>query len=204
MVNVLLSIQNDLLRAGITSILKEHKGSISIQVTSFKEVVERLQRADFDVVILETDLSGLNSSTIIRRLRNLKPDLKILLLSEESEKIWMIPCFRMGVDGVCLKSMSGKEFCEAFDHVLNGNKHVSEGLAKFLLQELFENKRKDSLSARESEVMDLLLKGYGNLQICDKLRLKPSTISTMKGSVFRKMQVTSIVELMRKMPVQTY
>lgn len=199
MTRILLSIKNDFFRMGVAASVREYTGNIFIEeIDCLQNVQESLQKSYFDLLIVDASLSDMFNPTVFDSIRQIQPDIKILILSEDTEKVLAYTYLRRGVDGVFIKSMSKYEFQSAFDSVLTGRKYISgTGIASRTGRSR-RSKTIHALSPRESEVMHLLLKGFRTTQICKELNLAPSTISTVKNKVYQKMNVDNVVDLMGK------
>ncbi|MDQ6477951.1 response regulator transcription factor [Dyadobacter sp. LHD-138] len=195
MTRILLSIKNDFFRMGIAASVREYAGNAYIEeINSLQNVSDSLQKSYFDLLIVEVSLSELFNPSVLDGIRLIQPQIKILIISEDNEKVLAYTYLKKGVDGVLLKSMSKYEFQSAFDTVLTGRKYaVSTRVVRRR-----RSKKVSSLSPRETEVMHLLLKGFRTTQICKELNLAPSTISTVKLKMYQKMEVSNVVDLMGK------
>ena len=199
MTRILLFIKNDLFRLGIIAAIKEKENDTHFEESnSWENILSTVKNSEVDLLILEIGLSNLTNLNNVDTVRRLKPPIRILILGEEHEKIWTIPYLKKGVNGICLKTISTYEFQSAFDNVLKGRKYLFEGMSNFLINGLLDHHLINLLSIRESEILQLLLKGFRTAEIAKQLNLAPSTISTMKFKIYRKMQVTNIVDLSYK------
>jgi two-component system invasion response regulator UvrY len=199
MTRILLSIKNDFFRMGVAASVKEYSGNVYIEeIDNLLHVQKSLQKAYFDLLIVDANLSEMFNPVAFDVIRQIQPDIKILILSEDNEKVLAYTYLRKGVDGIFIKSMSKYEFQSAFDSVLTGRKYISGIGATSKTGRQSKRKAVNVLSPRESEVMHLLLKGLRTTQICKELNLAPSTISTVKNKVYQKMKVDNVVDLMGK------
>lgn len=197
MTRVLLVIKNDLFRMGIASSITEYDQNVCIEnVWDWTTMQSTLNHTDFDVLIVDTNLSSYSNLVTLEKIHRKQPDMKIIVLGEEKE--WALPYLRKGLDGVCIKTITKSEFQTAFKTVLMGKKYLDDELADFLLMETSSPNLMSLLTARESEIMQFLLKGHRTVEIAKELKLAVSTISTMKNSIYRKMKVSNIVDLVGK------
>jgi DNA-binding NarL/FixJ family response regulator len=199
MTKILLVIKNDLFRMGIVTSITEYDETFQVQsAEDWASMQMDLEETEFDVIIIDTSLSSYSNLIMLEKLRSKKPDIKIIILGEEAEKEWAIPYLRKGVDGVCIKTISKTEFQSALKTVLMGKKYLDDELSYFLLMEISNPNLINLLTARESEIMQFLLKGQRTAEIARELKLAVSTISTMKNNIYRKMKVNNIVDLVGK------
>jgi two-component system invasion response regulator UvrY len=199
MTRTLLLIKNDFFRLGIIASIQENVSNPYIEeADSWENIQIALRKSYFDVLILDIRLSNLTNLNSFDSIRRIQPTIKILILGEENEKVWAIPYLKKGVDGICLKTMTKFEFQSAFNTIMKGRKYLFDGITDFLLEGLTDHNLMTLLSVRESEILQLLLKGFRTADIAKQLSLAPSTISTMKFKIYRKMQVTNVVDLASK------
>lgn len=184
---------------GIVTSINEYDETFQVQsAEDWASMQMDLEETEFDVIIIDTSLSSYSNLIMLEKLRSKKPDIKIIILGEEAEKEWAIPYLRKGVDGVCIKTISKTEFQSALKTVLMGKKYLDDELSYFLLMEISNPNLINLLTARESEIMQFLLKGQRTAEIARELKLAVSTISTMKNNIYRKMKVNNIVDLVGK------
>ncbi|SEI52942.1 DNA-binding response regulator, NarL/FixJ family, contains REC and HTH domains [Dyadobacter koreensis] len=203
MTRVLLLIKNDFFRLGITASILENVSDASIAETdSWENLQAALKKSYFDILVLDIKLSNLSNLNSFDSIRRIQPNIKILILGEENEKVWAIPYLKKGVDGICLKTVTKFEFQSALSTIIKGKKYIFDRIADFLLEGLMDQNLMTLLSTRESEILQFLLKGSRTAEIAKELKLAPSTISTMKFKIYRKMQVKNVVDLVNK--VESY
>lgn len=197
MTRILLVIKNDLFRMGIASSVTECDQNVHIEnAGDWTTMQSTLNQTDFDVLIVDTNLSSYSNLLTLEKIRSRQPDIKIIVLGEEKE--WALPYLRKGVHGVCIKTITKSEFQTAYKTVLMGKKYLDEQLTDFLLMEISNPNLISLLTARESEIMQFLLKGHRTVEIARELKLAVSTISTVKNNIYRKMKVSNIVDLVDK------
>lgn len=138
------------------------------------------------------------------RLRH--PDIKILIFSSYDEQIFGWRYLEAGADGFLSKKMGIEEIKNATKSLLRDEKYLSPALKQTLLNNITKKKSTvnplDRLSNRESNIMQLLIKGLSVADIAEKLSLQVSTVSTYKKRICEKLQVSNIVEMIEK--VQLY
>ncbi|SEJ67131.1 DNA-binding response regulator, NarL/FixJ family, contains REC and HTH domains [Dyadobacter koreensis] len=199
MTRILLLIKNELLSLGITSCIRENVGNMQFsRETNWENMQVTLANSDFDLLIIDTNLSNYTNLVALERIRRKQPDIKIIVIGEESEKAWSLPYLRKGVDGVCMKSISQEEFLLAYGSIMRGKKYMDDVLTEYLLSDITKPNLVGSLTVRESEIMQFLIKGRRTVDIAKELKLAVSTISTIKNNIYKKMKVNNVVDLVGK------
>lgn len=168
------------------------------------ELLEALGTQSFDLIILDVQLPDIMAFSLVPRILKINRKQRILIFSMYPEKILARPLFKLGIKGYLGKQAPRQEMLTAIETVLKGKVYMSEPLKtlfskKYVKSE--ENEGEESmeeLSSRELEVLLLLLKGEGVLEIGNNLNISPSTVATYKSRVFRKMAVNNVIELYHK------
>lgn len=197
----LVLIKNDFFRAGISAAIKEiSRSELIVEDTHWPDACSNLGPSDFRLLIADTDSQSGNNLNYIKKVRTHYPKLKIILIVD-NDKTAAIHYLKKGVNGLLSRKMSKEEFHKAFKAVLNGSTYTSESINNSILNEISGMNQLSILSPREAQVSEFLVKGLRTSEICCKLNLAPSTVSTMKTSVYRKMKVTNVIELISKLAV---
>lgn len=199
MTRILLLIKNELLSLGITSCIRENVENVQFSSETCWETMQMtLSGAAFDLLIIDTHLSNYTNLVALERIRRKQPDIKIIVIGDESEKAWALPYLKKGVDGVCMKSISKEEFLMAYTSIMRGKKYMDDVLTEYLLSDITKPNLMGSLTVRESEIMQYLIKGRRTVDIAKELKLAVSTISTIKNNIYKKMKVNNVVDLVGK------
>lgn len=199
MTKILLLIKNELLSLGITSCIRENVRDVQFsKETSWENMQMTLSSSEFDLLIIDTHLSNYTNLVALERIRRKQPDIKIVVIGDETEKSWALPYLKKGVDGVCMKSISQEEFLMAYTSIMRGKKYMDDVLTEYLLSDITKPNLVGSLTVRESEIMQYLIKGRRTVDIAKELKLAVSTISTIKNNIYKKMKVNNVVDLVGK------
>jgi two-component system, NarL family, invasion response regulator UvrY len=167
------------------------------------DLMEALKTRRFRMAIIDLHLKDGDSMHLITDIRNLYPELDIIVFSGNPEELYAQYLYQAGVKGYLSKDAADEEIISAVRMVLEGKTYISENyknylLAKSLSRNNFENPF-TSLSQREMEVAVLLMQGKRTGEICQELNLQPSTVSTYKVKIFAKLNVKNVLELKQLM-----
>ncbi len=152
----------------------------------------------YDLVMLDIQMPNTDTFGLMEYFRIKFPELKVLVFSMSPESIYAKRFLKAGAKGFLSKDAPLEEIKKAINLVLNDKKYISDTL----METLAENSGKtndlnlfNSLSAREFEIVSLLLTGQTISQIGKTLHLQVSTIGTHKARIFEKLKVSNILEL---------
>jgi DNA-binding NarL/FixJ family response regulator len=104
------------------------------EVADGLEAVRKSQELQPDLILLDIGLPTLNGLEVTRRVRELSPNSKILVVSETRSSEMAGEALRMGADGYVIKSNAVTELLPAVEAVLQGRQFVSEILAENVLR----------------------------------------------------------------------
>lgn len=197
---ILIVDDHFIVRSGMSLLLENELENVQVfDADDFPQAMMELKKSSFDLVILDINLPGGRKHHMIDDLRNLQEDVKILIFSAHEEDIYAFRYIQAGANGYLNKLSNSDTIVKAVQTVLEVGKYISiDILEKFI--EFSQNKKEknnplEELTQREFEIAELLIKGYGNLEIANELDIKMTTVSTHKLNIFKKMQITNIIEL---------
>lgn len=192
---ILLADDHSVVRHGISLILKETFKTIeTIHADSFKIVLEKLNEKP-DLIFLDINLPGGNSTKMIAEIKKIDPTVLILMFSAFDEKKYAMRYIHAGANGYLKKDSPDNEIIKAVESVIKNKKYVSNSVKEIILENAFTNapiNPLQSLSNREIEVAEMIAKGEGNIEIANKLNVKMSTVSTFKTRIYQKLRIKNI------------
>ena len=202
MKTTLIADNHHLIQKGLRIMLNEVLGSENdVEFASNgKEVLAKLSHTHFHMLITDLDMPETNSLEMVTSALKTCPDLKILVVTIAPDAIFAPRYLRAGIKGYVSKDASDEILREAIWTVSNGKRYMSSNQAKdFAESFLFGNKTNpfDKLSKREFEVLLLLLKGGGAIEVANALSIATSTASTYRARIFEKLGIKHFFDLLR-------
>ena len=163
-----------------------------------RDTLEKIDKNQYDVVILDTYFSGIPVLTFIKDIKNIKPKLPVLVLNMRSEKDTGLRYLRAGASGCLAKECEADELKEAIRRVSKGKKYISPSLAEKIALNMVTNGEQiqhEKLSKREFEVMLLIAAGKSLKEIAQDMSLSTKTISVHRARIMKKMKMRNNVKL---------
>jgi two-component system, NarL family, invasion response regulator UvrY len=201
MIRVLITDDHPVVRRGIRQILEDDERIILIhEASDGKELLEKMGKQDYDVVLLDISLPGRSGIELISQVKKIRQKTSILILSIYSEELYAIQALKFGASGYLTKSSMPEELLSAVYKASRGEKYISASLAERMADNLFSDAEKPPhllLSARELEVLQLFAAGKQVSQIAEDLSLSPKTISTYRGRLLTKLRLKNTADLIR-------
>jgi len=201
MIKVLVVDDHAVVRRGLVQILAEAPDMTAAgEASTAREALQAVERSDFDVVVLDISLPDIDGLDVLKQLRSLKPELRVLVLSIHPEKQYALRALKAGAAGYLTKESAPEELVAAIRQVSRGRKHVTQSLAERLADRLGPGVKKEpheTLSDREYQVMCRLAAGKTVTEIAAELSLSVSTVSTYRARILQKLGLKSTAEIMR-------
>ncbi|MGH8736398.1 MAG: response regulator [Burkholderiales bacterium] len=198
---ILIADDHPIVRAGLKEILAaEHDMEVVGEATNGDALLALEGRREWDVAIVDFSMPGCSGTELVKELRQRHPDRPVLVLSMLPEDVHAGQVFKAGGAGYINKESATEELTGALRKVVAGGKYVSAAFAEKLASELATGRDRplhDTLSDREYKVMWLLASGKHINEIAEEIFLSPSTISTYRARILKKLGLANNAELVR-------
>lgn len=196
--SVIIMDEHPIVRMSIEVLLQKNKNiQVKLKSGDSHEVLDCIRNHPIDLVILDIEMTGTDGFVLLKRIRNLNKDIKILFLSSKSEAFYAGRAIRAGANGFVSKRKDLGEIYNAVEMILTGYSFFPSETLSFInhIGSRTGAAVDMSLSNREVTVLRYLANGLSNKEIADQLLLSNKTISAHKSNIFSKLGVQSIVEL---------
>ncbi len=201
MIKILIADDHPVVRKGLREIIEETSDmEVADEASNGQEVLAKVFKKDFDVVLLDISMPGRSGLDILKELKSQLPKLAVLVLSIHPEEQYAVQVLKAGASGYLTKKSAPEELVTALRKVSAGGKYVSPSLAEKLASALetgIEKPPHETLSAREYEVMRKIALGKTVTEIARELFLSPKTISTYRSRILEKIGIKNNAELIR-------
>lgn len=173
------------------------------QYANAEAALEGLPGEKPEVVLMDINLPGINGVECVRRLKEVAPDLQVMMLTayEDTENIFA--ALAAGASGYLLKRTPRAELLEAIKEVKRGGSPMSTHIARKVVQSFraptaAPPPAEHNLSTREQEVLDCLSQGFLYKEIAEKLGISYETVHTYIRRIYEKLQVRTRTEAVAK------
>lgn len=194
MIRVFLVDDHALVRAGLAALLNEEPDiEVVGQAQGGWQALRELGRPELqvDVVLLDVSMPQLNGMEVLRRLRKLRPEVEVLVISMYSEQEYGLAFQEEGAAGYLCKDETDQELVQAVRTIHSGRSYFSRKLGKREEPALPHH----ALTPRELQVFLLILDGRQTSDIAAELNLGISTVSTYIKSIREKLNVSGVAEI---------
>ena len=163
-----------------------------------------IETARPDLVIVDVSLPDGHGIELVKDLKALYPELRILMLSMHDESLYAERALRAGAGGYIMKQESTHSVLMAARQILRGKTYLSPKLQERVLQRFASGistpptSEIERLTDRELEIFELIGRGRGTREIAQHLRLSISTVETHRAHLKEKLELESATELIRR------
>lgn len=193
---VLLYEDNDNLRNSVTALLEWNEMyNLVAAMPDASEVVKDVTIFAPDVIIMDIEMPFSNGVDAVQELRNAGIEVPIIMFTvfDDDDNIFNAIC--AGANGYILKK-NVEQLPDAIEDVLKGGAPMNSAIAKKVLQFVAKSKptksnELESLSARELEIVEFMVKGYSYKMIAAELGISTETVRTHIKRVYKKLQVNN-------------
>lgn len=197
-VKIVIADDHAVVRAGLHMLLDDE---VDFEVVAEAADVESAKRTvrgyKPDVLVLDLNMPGEASLPAIPELREIAPDMAIVVLTMQDEPAFAREALAHGALGYVLKHAAGTELVEAIRTAIDGGTYLNPALGARIATEASNGGQPGGLSEREAEVLKMIALGHTNAEIADKLYLSVRTIETHRAHIQSKLSLSTRAELVR-------
>jgi two-component system, NarL family, invasion response regulator UvrY len=198
MKRILVADDHSYIRRGVIQILKDEFPFAEIkEAANGEELLQEVAMGEFDLVISDLEMPGKNGLEALEKMKELKSDIPVLILSIYDEDLYAVRTFKAGASGYLNKNSAPEELIKAIRKIQTGKKYMSEQVAMKLDQINPKKRNADVLSNREITILKMLAEGKSSSQIADSLDLAVTTVSTYRSRILEKLQLSSNADITR-------
>jgi DNA-binding NarL/FixJ family response regulator len=199
MIRILIADDHAIVRAGLKQFIADEPDmAVAGEAGTGEEALGFVRAQECDIVLLDIFMPDCNGIDTLRRLKQIKPELPVLILSGFSEQQYALNLLRAGASGYIAKETAPEQLVTAIRAVVQGRKYVSPAVAQMLLNDLGPTSGQPlhaSLSEREFQIFCKLAAGLSVSRIAEELFLSVKTVSTYRTRILEKMNMTTNADL---------
>ncbi len=203
MIRVLIADDHAIVRAGLRALIKSEPSLELVgEAAGGYEAIELAGKTLPDILVLDLSMPDLDGIAVTKAVRLQFPDLRILILTVHEDEALLRETVKSGASGYILKRAAEAELISAIQIVMRGDLYVDPSMVRSLLSDAIKpspahRESIEPLTAREKEVLKLIVQGYTNRQIGEELNISVRTVEGHRANLSEKLGLHSRVELVR-------
>lgn len=200
MIKILVVDDHTIFRSGLRKLLSDEPDMrVDDEARDVGEMLAKLRRATFDVVLLDVSMAGRSGLEAMPSVRAEFPKLPVLLLSMYPAEQYAVVALRAGASGYLTKDAESEELILAIREVAAGRRYLSSTAAQRLLLQTVggdeDQPPHHRLSAREHQIMLMIVQGISLTEIGKQMFISVKTVSSTRTRILQKIGVDSNAEL---------
>jgi DNA-binding NarL/FixJ family response regulator len=204
-IRIILADDHAVVREGLHYLLDIQQDLEVIDtVADGRQAIDRCIQLKPDVVVMDIDLPVLNGIEATHQIRDTCPETQVVILSMYATREHIYSAFQAGAQGYLLKESAGREVAEAVRTVHIGQRYLSPRINEMVVdgnlqmqEEWVDKSPLRKLSAREREILQLVVEGKSNTEIAQTFSLSPKTVETYRSRMMEKLGINDVPSLVK-------
>ena len=198
-IKVLVVDDHAIIRKGVIQLLRDTEDmEVVAEAQNGAEALQLIRDNPYDVVLLDISMPGEHGIDVLIKIKDLKPNLPVLMLSMYPEDQYAIRSLKAGAAGYINKQDALSQMVIAIRQVSTGRKYISSELAVQLAENLTHQNHDlphQTLSHREYQTLCLIASGKKLSEIAETMILSAKTVSVYRARLLEKMKMRTTAEL---------
>jgi DNA-binding NarL/FixJ family response regulator len=202
-IRVLLVDDHTIFREGVRALLSEHDDiEVVGEASDGREAIDKVAELQPDVVLMDIAMPGLGGLEATLEIRKLRPESRVLVLTQYDNREYVFPILKAGATGYVLKQAAATDLVAAIRAVHAGGSFLYSTVAKTVLDDYLARGRVpedpyETLSDREKQVLRLVAEGRTSREIAQLLVLSVKTVMGHRANLMEKLGIHNRTELVK-------
>lgn len=201
--NLLLVDDHSLIRAGVRALVLDIPGYAVIgEANDGSQLLEMVEQLCPDIVLLDISMKQTGGLEALQRLKQMRPQSKVLILSMHTDPALIMQALESGAYGYLLKDTTATELEHALEALRNNERYLSPAIAHTVINQALTRNQKQpeiadshNLTARQLEILRLIVRGKSTREIANGLGLSIKTVETHRSQIMKRLQIYDVAGL---------
>jgi two-component system response regulator NreC len=197
-IRIVLADDHVLVRQGLKSLLEREGFQVVAEAGDGQEAVSHVQSLQPDLAVMDISMPTLNGLDAARQMTRASPKTKTILLTQHDEPQYVSEALDAGVKGYVLKNQVANDLLLAIRQVSRGQVYLSPGVSGAVMeayQSKSEKSRKNPLTLRERQVLQLIAEGKSTKDVASLLGISVKTAESHRTRLMQKLDIHETASL---------
>jgi len=200
---IILADDHALIRSGLRTLLVNELGMEVVgEAGNGEETIRLTRQLAPDIVIMDITMPGLDGIEATRQIVTEMPSVRVIALSMHANKLFVEDIFKAGASGYLLKACASLELEAAIQTVLKGEVYICTKIAGVVVgarenPDLTTSSSLNQLTAKECEVLRLVVSGKSTKEIAQLLDKSPQTVDASRRQIMQKLGIENLADLVK-------
>jgi DNA-binding NarL/FixJ family response regulator len=195
---------HSLIRAGVRALVLDIPGYAVIgEANDGSQLLEMVEQLSPDIVLLDISMKETSGLDALQRLKRVRPQSKVLILSMHTDPALIMQALESGAHGYLLKDTTATELEHALEALRNDERYLSPAIAHTVINQALTRFQKHqpepadshNLTARQLEILRLIVRGKSTREIANGLGLSIKTVETHRSQIMKRLQIYDVAGL---------
>jgi DNA-binding NarL/FixJ family response regulator len=195
---------HSLIRAGVRALVLDIPGYAVIgEAGDGSQLLEMVELLSPDIVLLDISMKETGGLEALQRLKRVRPQSKVLILSMHTDPALIMQALESGAHGYLLKDTTATELEHALEALRNNERYLSPAIAHTVINQALIRTQKNqpevadshNLTARQLEILRLIVRGKSTREIANGLGLSIKTVETHRSQIMKRLQIYDVAGL---------
>jgi DNA-binding NarL/FixJ family response regulator len=200
---VLICDDHAIFREGIRQVLAKNPDlEVVGEAATGLESIAAVKKLQPDLVVMDITMPELSGIEVTKEITSMMPECKVVILSVHSRKTFIMEALKAGARGYVLKDSAGEKLLDAVKAVREGECYLDTPVAAHIVDEFVrmpgragEEELPEKLTDRERQILRLVVEGYPNKEIAEKLFISPKTVDNHRARIMAKLGRHDVIGL---------
>ncbi|MDZ5434316.1 response regulator transcription factor [Pseudomonas fluorescens] len=201
--NLLLVDDHSLIRAGVRALVLDLPGYAVIgEANDGSQLLAMVEQLSPDIVLLDISMKQTGGLEALQQLKRVRPQSKVLILSMHTDPALIMQALESGAHGYLLKDTTATELAHALEALRNNERYLSPAIAHTVITQALTRNQKTpdpadshNLTARQLEILRLIVRGKSTREIANGLGLSVKTVETHRSQIMKRLQIYDVAGL---------
>ena len=201
--NLLLVDDHSLIRAGVRALVLDLPGYAVIgEANDGSQLLALVEHLSPDIVLLDISMKQTGGLQALQQLKRVRPQSKVLILSMHTDPALIMQALESGAHGYLLKDTTATELEHALQALRNNERYLSPAIAHTVITQALTRTQQSqaqadshNLTARQLEILRLIVRGTSTREIANGLGLSVKTVETHRSQIMKRLQIYDVAGL---------